>query len=91
VVLAPVFRNGTEVALIIAPSLGISSQTWGRLSWRPPSFPRADAVLLHGYSRLCSATIAARTAADGDVTGGWCSTAKNRRLSVVSSIGEDQA
>jgi hypothetical protein len=38
---------------------------------------------------LCSATIAARTASRGDVTGPWCSTAKNRRLS-LSSIGDDQ-
>ena len=38
----------------------------------------------------CSATIAARTASTGDVIGGRCSTAKNRRLS-LPSIGDDQA
>jgi hypothetical protein len=44
----------------------------------------------NGHLVRCSATIAARTASAGDVTGGKCSTAKNRRLS-LPSIGDDQA
>jgi len=34
--------------------------------------------------------MAARAASIGDMTGGWCSTAKNRRLS-LPSIGDGQA
>ena len=40
------------------------------------------------HRTLCSATMAARTASAGDVTGGRCNTAKNRRLS-LPPIGDD--
>ena len=39
---------------------------------------------------FCSATIAARTASNGDSIGRICNTAKNRRL-VLPSIGDDHA
>jgi putative DNA primase/helicase len=49
---------------------------------------RCHSNFFHPFLR--SATIAARTASNGDTIGGICSTAKNRRL-VLPSIGDDHA
>jgi hypothetical protein len=72
---------------------------WRQISQQPRSYALifntgdelAQGLKLKFLHRdLPSATIAARTASTGDVTGGTCSTAKNRRLS-LPSIGDDQA
>jgi len=49
----------------------------------------ADELVRRADRALCSAAMAVLTAANGDVTGGRCSTAKNCLLS-LPFIGDDQ-
>ena len=65
-----------------------------------PAFPNAQAypdrlvahatLIIRHYCLRCSATIAARTASNGELIRAVCSTTTNRRF-VLPSIGEDQA